>query len=170
MPEIRESLSSGSIFAKVTRTINRPVSEVFKYIVPVDIPHIFPRQGAAPGVVANTVTADWGTPGQQRVTTFDDDSTLDETLVSVVPNKSFSYLIENFTSPVMRGVVDHIEGTWEFSDNGNETTSIEWIYVLIPASENARSAIIDQLLPVYRDRLETAMTILKSDLEILGKA
>ena len=70
----------------------------------------------------------------------------------------------------MRGVVDHIEGTWEFSDNGNETTSIEWIYVLIPASENARSAIIDQLLPVYRDRLETAMTILKSDLEILGKA
>lgn len=170
MTEIHNLPSSGSIFAKVTRTINRPVSEVFNYIVPVDIPHIFPRQGAAPGVVANTVTTDWGTPGQQRVTTFDDDSTLDETLVSVVPDKSFSYLIENFTSPAMKGVVDRIEGTWEFSDNGNETTSIEWIYVLFPVSEKARSAVIDQLLPVYRDRLETAMTILKSDLEILGKA
>jgi hypothetical protein len=170
MTEIRNLLSSGSIFAKVTRTINRPVFEVFNYIVPVDIPHIFPRQGAAPGVVANTVTTDWGTPGQQRVTTFDDDSTLDETLVSVVPNKSFSYLIENFTSPMMKGVVDRIEETWEFSDNGNETTSIEWIYVLFPVSEKDRSALVEQLLPVYRDRLETAMTILKSDLEILGKA
>jgi Polyketide cyclase / dehydrase and lipid transport len=158
-----------AIVAKVTRTINQPVSDVFSYIVPVDIPHIFPRQGLAPGVVANTVTTEWGTAGQQRVTTFDDGSTIDETLLTVVPDKSFSYLTENFTSPAMKGVVDRIEGAWEFKDNGNDTTSIEWIYELVPASEGTRSVIIEKMLPVYRDRLETAMTILKTDLEILGK-
>ena len=155
--------------AKVTRTINRPISEVFKYIVPVDIPHIFPRQGSAPGVVANTVTTDWGVAGQQRVTTFDDGSTIDETLLTVVPDRSFSYLIENFTSPAMKGVVDRIEGAWDFKNNGNNTTSIEWIYELVPFSEDARGAVIEKMLPVYRGRLETAMTILKTDLEILGK-
>ena len=170
MSDLQSSLSSGAVVAKVTRTINRPVSTVFNYIVPVDIPHIFPRQGNAPGVVANTVTTDWGTPGQKRVTRFDDDSTIDETLLSVVPDKSFSYLIENFTSPAMKGVVDRIEGTWQFTDNGNGTTSIEWIYALVPASEEKRSDVIEHMLPVYRDRLETAMTIMKSDLEILGKA
>lgn len=169
MVTIQKSTSSQDIVAKVTRTINHPISEVFKYIVPVDIPHIFPRQGSAPGVVANTVTTDWGTAGQQRVTTFDDGSTLDETLLTVVPDKSFSYLVENFTSPAMKGVVDRIEGRWDFKDNGDETTSIEWIYTLFPASIESRSAVIEKMLPVYRDRLETAMTILKNDLEIIGK-
>ncbi len=103
------------------------------------------------------------------MTTFDDGSTIDETLLTVVPDKSLSYLIENFTSPAMKGFVDRIEGAWEFKDNGNDTTSIEWIYELVPASEGTRSAIIEKMLPVYRDRLETAMTILKTDLEILGK-
>ena len=165
----QNSPSSQAVVAKVTRTINQPISAVFKYIVPVDIPHIFPRQGAAPGVVANTVTTEWGTAGQQRVTTFDDGSTIDETLLTVVEDKSFSYLIENFTSPAMKGVVDRIEGTWDFTDNGDDTTSIEWIYALTPSSEDARAVVAEQMLPIYRDRLETAMTILKADLEILGK-
>ena len=169
MTVTQDSSSSEAIVAKVTRTINRPISEVFKYIVPVDIPHIFPRQGSAPGVVANTVTTDWGVAGQQRVTTFDDGSTIDETLLTVVPDRSFSYLIENFTSPAMKGVVDRIEGAWDFKNNGNNTTSIEWIHELVPFSEDARGAVIEKMLPVYRDRLETAMTTLKTDLEILSK-
>ena len=41
MTVTQDSSSSEAIVAKVTRTINRPISEVFKYIVPVDIPHIF---------------------------------------------------------------------------------------------------------------------------------
>jgi uncharacterized protein YndB with AHSA1/START domain len=155
-----------STVAKVTRTINRPIAEVFDYIVPVSIPHIFPRQGEAAGVVATSITSDWGTPGQQRIVTMDDDSTFHETLLTIDQNKSFTYKCEDFTSEALSGTIQGIEGGWTFVDNGNDTTSLEWNYALIPASEETLSIVVEQLVPVYRDRLETAVTILKSDLEI----
>jgi hypothetical protein len=88
-----------------------------------------------PGNVKTTVTNDWGQyVGQTRDTTADDGSSFHETLTALEPNKSFGYKVENLTSPAMRGVVDRIEGAWEFTDNRNGTTSIEWFYVLVPAN------------------------------------
>ena len=142
---------SKNTVAKVTRTINRPVAEVFDYIVPVSIPHIFPRQGKAAGVIATSITSDWGTPGQQRIVTLDDDSTFHETLLTVVQNKSFSYKCEDFTSEVLSGSIQRIEGDWTFVDNGNDTTSLEWNYWLIPKSDDELSFVIEQLVPIYRD-------------------
>ena len=65
----------------------------------------------------------------------------------------------------MKGVVERIEGAWEFLDNGNDTTSIVWFYVLIPANDAAVSAIRDKVIPRYRGRLENPMTLIKTDLE-----
>jgi hypothetical protein len=155
-----------STVAKVTRTINRPVSEVFNYIVPVSIPHIFPRQGEAAGVAATTITSDWGTPGQQRICTFDDDTTMHETLLTVVQDKSFSYKCEDFTSDLLGHAIQRIEGNWKFVDHMNGTTSLEWDYILVPKSDDVLAIVVEKLVPVYRDRMETAVTILKSDLEI----
>jgi uncharacterized protein YndB with AHSA1/START domain len=157
---------ANSTVAKVTRTINRPVEEVFAYIVPVSIPHIFPRQGAAAGVAATTITSEWGTPGQQRICTFDDDTTMHETLLTVERNKSFSYKCEDFTSEVLGPILERIDGRWNFIDHGNGTTSLEWDYVLVPKSNETLPIVVETLVPVYRDRMETAVTILKSDLEI----
>ena len=48
-------------------------------IVPVDVTHIFPRQGDMPGNVKTTVTTDWGQfVGQTRDTTADDGSSFHE--------------------------------------------------------------------------------------------
>jgi hypothetical protein len=152
--------------AKVTRTINRPITEVFDYIVPVSIPHIFPRSGEAAGVAATTITSDWGTPGQHRICTFDDDTTMHETLLTVEQDQSFSYKCEDFTSEALSSLIRRIEGNWIFIDRGNGTTSLEWDYVLIPVSDETLPIVADQLTPVYRDRMEMAVTILKSDLEI----
>jgi hypothetical protein len=66
---------------------------------------------------------------------------------------------------VMRGVVERIEGAWEFTDNGNGTTSIEWFYVLIPADAGPAQTIKEKILGRYRGHLENAMNIIKSDLE-----
>jgi hypothetical protein len=155
-----------STIAKVTRTINRPITEVFNYIVPVSIPHIFPRQGEAAGVAATTITSDWGTPGQQRICTFDDDTTMHETLLTVEQDRSFTYRCEDFTGEVLAGAIQRIDGSWNFVDHGNGTTSLEWDYVLVPKSDDVLAIVVEKLVPVYRDRMETAVTILKSDLEI----
>jgi hypothetical protein len=166
MSKYQDSLPKDALFVKVTRTIARPIATTFKYIVPVDVTHIFPRQGDMPGNVKTTVTSEWGKRvGQTRDTTADDGSSFHETLTGLEENKSFSYKVENLTSPAMRGVVERIEGAWEFSDNGNETTSIEWFYVLIPANAGAVQTIKDKILQRYRGRLENAMNIIKNDLE-----
>jgi len=166
MPTFQESLPRDALFVKVTRTIARPVPETFAYIVPVDVTHIFPRQGDMPGNVSTTVTTEWGQyVGQTRDTTADDGSSFHETLTSLEANKSFAYKVENLTSAAMKGVVERIEGAWEFMDNGNGTTSIDWFYVLIPANAAAVDAIRDKIIPRYHGRLENAMSILKADLE-----
>ena len=139
---ISNALPKDALFVKVTRTIASPVADTFKYIVPVDVTHIFPRQGDMPGNVSATVTTEWGKRvGQTRDTTADDGSSFHETLTSLEHNKSFSYKVENITSPAMKGVVEKIEGAWEFTDNGNGTTSIEWFYVLIPVDAMAVQTI-----------------------------
>jgi Polyketide cyclase / dehydrase and lipid transport len=166
MSRYQDSLPQGALFVKVTRTIARPVTETFQYIVPVDVTHIFPRQGEMPGNVKTTVTSDWGQyVGQTRDTTADDGSSFHETLTALDPDKSFGYKVENLTSSAMKGVVDRIEGAWEFTDNGNDTTSIEWFYVLVPANPEAIPTIKEKILARYRGRLENAMNIIKADLE-----
>ena len=166
MSRYQDSLPKDALFVKVTRTIARPVDETFKYVVPVDVTHIFPRQGDMPGNAKTTVTSDWGQyVGQTRDTTADDGSSFHETLTALEPNRSFGYKVENLTSQAMKGVVDRIEGAWEFADNGNGTTSIDWFYVLIPATPDAVATIKEKVIPRYRGRLENAMNIIKNDLE-----
>jgi hypothetical protein len=119
-----------------------------------------------PGDVKTTVTSEWGKHvGQTRDTTADDGSSFHETLTGLWENKSFSYKVEKLTSPAMRGVVERIEGAWEFMDNGNATTSIEWFYVLVPANAEAVQTIKEKILGRYRGRLENAVKIIKGDLE-----
>ena len=166
MSKYQKSLHKDALFVKVTRTIACPITEAFKYIVPVDVTHIFPRQGEMPGNAKTTVTSEWGKRvGQTRDTTADDGSSFHETLTGLEENQSFSYKVENMTSPAMKGVVERIEGAWEFMDNGNGTTSIEWFYVLIPVSPDTVQTIKQKILGRYRGRLENAMNIIKNDLE-----
>ena len=65
----------------------------------------------------------------------------------------------------MKGVVERIEGAWEFTDNGNATTSIEWFYVLVPSNPESIATIKEKILARYRGRLEDAVSIIKADLE-----
>lgn len=151
--------------AKVTRTINRPLSEVFRYIVSVSIPPIFPRYDEAPGVVSTSITSEWGTAGQQRVVTMDDGSTFQEKLLTVEQDRWFSYECQEFSGEPLKSVLARIEGGWDFIDNGSGTASLEWNYQLIPANEGVRAAVIQQLLPIYRTRMEMAVSVIKADLE-----
>jgi hypothetical protein len=158
-------IPAGAPFVKVTRTINRPVKETFEHVINVDLTHIFPRVGSSPGIVSTTISDEWGEAGQERVNTSDDGSTNRETMLDVDPGRSFSYRTEGFTAPALKDLLDRIEGGWIFTDNGNGTTSIEWIYSLVPKDADAKGQIEENLMKRYQDRLESAMTIIKEDLE-----
>lgn len=41
MSKCQDSLPKDALFVKVTRTIARPFAKTFKYLVPVDVTHIF---------------------------------------------------------------------------------------------------------------------------------
>ena len=82
---------------KVIMTINAPIDSTFNYIVPIDLPHIFKRYKGLPAVVKTNETKKWIKGGLTRTVFFDDGSTSKESLLTVVPNTSFSYKIEKKT-------------------------------------------------------------------------
>ena len=146
-------------FVKVTRTINRPIEDVFDYTMGVDLTRIFPE------TQSTTVPTGWGTAGQERVNTSKDGSSRREQLTAVERPTGFSYRVWDFTTPNLKENLDHIEGSWTYTDNGNATTSIDWIYNLIPREPNLRDKVQADLIPNYQTRLEKALSIIKDDLE-----
>ena len=149
---------------KVIMTINAPIDSAFNYIVPIDLPHIFKRYKNLPAVVKTNETEKWLKGGLTRTVFFDDGSTSKESLLTVVPNTSFSYKIENFTSQ-LRFLAKQIEGDWLFTDLGNGQTKIEWTYKIIPKNAFARGLIKAFLLKKVNGLLTNALTIVKNDLE-----
>jgi hypothetical protein len=149
---------------KVIMTINAPIDSAFNYIVPIDLPHIFKRYKGLPAVVKTNETEKWFKGGLTRTVFFDDGSTSKESLLTVVPNMSFSYKIENFTSQ-LRFLAKRIEGDWLFTDLGNGQTKIEWTYKIIPKNAFARGLIKSFLLKKVNGLLTNALTIIKNDLE-----
>lgn len=151
-------------FVKVTRTINRAVEEVFPKVIEADLTVIFPSTEDAPGIVSTSISEGWNMAGLRRVNTSSDGSTSEERMLTVVPNRSFSYELDGFTAPALADL-DRIHGAWAFIDNGNGTTSIEWIYELYPKTPQNREQVETTLRRRYASRLELAMEILKQQIE-----
>jgi hypothetical protein len=149
---------------KVIMTINAPIDSAFNYIVPIDLSRIFKRYKGLPAIVKTNETEKWIKGGLTRTVFFDDGSTSNESLLTVVPNTSFSYKIENFTSQ-LRFLAKRIEGDWLFIDLENGQTKIEWTYKIIPKDALARGLIKVFLLKKVNGLLTNALTIIKNDLE-----
>lgn len=149
---------------KVLMTINAPIDSAFNYIVPVELSHIFKKYKNLPAILKTDEKEKWIKAGLTRTVYFEDGSTSKETLLTVVPNSSFSYKIENFTSQ-LRFLAKRIEGDWIFTDLGNGQTKIEWTYKIVPKNFIARGIINLVLLKNVKGLLTNALTILKADLE-----
>ena len=153
---------------KVIMTINAPIDSCFNYIIPVDLSRIFKKYKNLPAIIKTDETEKWIKAGLTRTVYFEDSSTSKETLMTVVPHSSFSYKIENFTSQ-LRFLAKRIEGDWIFKDLGNGQTKIEWTYKIVPKNFFARGLINLVLLKNINGLLTNALTILKTDLEIMDE-
>ncbi len=148
----------------VTAIVHAPINEVFDYIVPISLPHIFKRYGSFPAIVATSIKGDWKTPGLERIVTFDGGATGHEHLLTVVPHQSFSYMINTFSNS-LRFMAKQIEGNWLFTDMGDGNTKIEWTYKIIPKNFVARGLINMMVIGDAKGYLTNALSIIKDDLE-----
>lgn len=149
---------------KITMTINSPIDTAFNYIVPVKLSHIFKKYKRFPAIIKTNETETWNKPGLTRTVYFEDGTTVQEKLISVIPSKSFSYEIDNFTSP-LRKLAKKVEGEWIFTDLGNGQTKIEWTYKIIPKNGLTKQLIKWFILKDLNVLLTNAVTIIKQDLE-----
>jgi hypothetical protein len=152
---------------KIVMIINSPVDSAFNYIVPVDLSHIFKRYKRLPAITKTNEPEKWIKEGLSRTVFFEDGSTSQESLLTVVHHTSFSYKIENFTSQ-LRFLAKRVEGNWVFTDIGKGQTKIEWTYKIIPKNFIARGIIKFVLMKDLKGLLNNALTILKNDLESGG--
>jgi Polyketide cyclase / dehydrase and lipid transport len=156
--------NAGSPSADVIITINVPVSAAFNYIVPVDLTRIFKGYRSLPGIKGTSIREGWFTPGLSRTIYFNDGTSSQETLLTVVPQKSFSYQNDKFTG-TLRFFTNRIEGKWLFTALGSGSTRIEWTYIVTPKNFIAGLLIRLFVMGNIRGMLWQALKILKSDLE-----
>jgi hypothetical protein len=129
---------------KIVMTINAPIDSAFNYIVPVELSHIFKKYKNLPAITKTDEKEKWFKAGLTRTVYFEDGSTSKETLLTVVPNTSFSYRIENFTSQ-LRFLAKRIEGDWVFTDLGNGQTKIEWTYKIVPKNFGCLTIFVESV-------------------------
>ncbi len=148
----------------ISRTFQAPIGQAFDYIVPVELAHIFKRQGRFPAILRTDETEKWIRPGLTRTIYFEDGTTARETLTTVSGQESFSYIIENFTSP-MRFLAKRMEGNWTFSDLGHDRTGIRWTYRVIPTNFLAKAVLNALVMKDLTALMSQALLILKRDLD-----
>lgn len=149
---------------KVSITIDAPIDSAFNYIVPVDLSHIFKRHKNLPAIIKTDEREKWIKPGLTRTVYFEDGTTAREKLLTVVPQTSFSYEIDDFTSQ-LRFLAKRIEGDWVFTDLGNGKTNIDWTYKVVPKNFLARGIIKTAVIKNVKGLLNNALRSLKDDLE-----
>lgn len=160
-----ESLMPEPLSTTVTAVVDAPADAAFDYIVPIDLRTVFKGYGLIPAVVHTTITDGWTTPGLSRTVTFADGSSSTETLLTVVPHRSFSYRNEGFTSFFLRSLISRFEGDWTFTPVDETTTRIEWTYTLLPTNRVAAGFIRLVVLNLFRGMLRNALGIMKRHLD-----
>lgn len=151
--------------ARVLATINAPIRTAFDYIQPVPLSLIFPGFHNIPAIVSSDEKELWITPGRSRTVTFADGNSAFESMLYVDYPNYFSYKLENFSSENLSNLIERIDGAWVFVSLEDNRVLIDWKYVFIPKSEEARNIIENHLLPEFQGVLDQAMKISKENLE-----
>jgi hypothetical protein len=144
--------------------IPKPSTEVFDYVLPIALSHIFKKYKFLPGVIRTDEKEKWIKSGLTRTVFFEDGNTAREELTEVNSPEYFAYKITNFTSP-LRFLVNQINGSWKFSSPNSSFTKIVWEYELIPKNSFTSWIISTFLLKDIKVFLQNSMDIITQDLQ-----
>ena len=135
-----------------SQTIDAPTGAVFAVASGPEVPGLFMRHGAVPGVIGvSGHVAAWSAPGEVRDLTLNDGGSVREELVAFALNESFAYRVTGFAG-LFAALVREAQGSWRFFETSPGRTQIEWTYSFAPASPLAAPAarlIVRSLWPGY---------------------
>jgi len=117
-----------------TQTVDAPAGAVFAVASGPEVPGLFMRHGAIPGVIGvSGHVAAWSAPGEVRELTLNDGGYVREELVAFALNEGFAYKVTGFTG-LFAALVREAQGSWRFLETAPGRTQIEWTYSFTPAS------------------------------------
>ncbi|MEX0644619.1 MAG: SRPBCC family protein [Parvularculaceae bacterium] len=153
------------VLTLATVSIAAPAPKVFAAACGCDIPAVFKAQGAIPGVLkVDKHQGAWSAPGQMRLLTLSDGSSVHEELISFDKDQGYAYRVSGFTGP-FAALVAEGRGEWRFTPTGADETRVDWTYSFTPKSALAAPAvwfIVNVLWPGY---IRAALSRLKSQIE-----
>jgi hypothetical protein len=131
-------------------------SVAFDVIVPIDLSTIFLASAVMPGVGGvRDQTGPWDHAGATRVVQLTDGSEAPEQLTAVDRPHGFSYRVGPFTG-LLRLLVSHADGAWEFRPGADGMTAIQWTYAFAPLP--GRAGLVRLMLaPLWRRYAERAL-------------
>ncbi len=134
------------------QTIDAPAGTVFAVASGPEVPGLFMRHGAVPGVIGvSGHVAAWSAPGEIRDLTLNDGGSVREELLAFALNETFSYRVTGFTG-LFAALVREAKGSWRFLETSPGRTQVEWTYAFAPASPltaPAAALIVRALWPGY---------------------
>jgi hypothetical protein len=147
-----------------TTLINKSINEVFEYVAPINLAHIFKRYKYLPAVINSNEKEKWIKSGLTRTVFFEDGNTALEELLVVNNPEYFAYKVSNFTS-VLRYLIIQVNGNWQFSTEENGSTKIVWEYELLPKNKFTSWIITTFLYKDINKLLQNALDIISNDLK-----
>lgn len=146
-------------------TVAAPQTRVFEAAAGCELPAVFAAHRGLPGVMkVDEHKAAWSAPGQVRLLTLSDGSTVREELTAFSPPDSYAYRVSGFTGP-FAALAAEGRGEWRFISLGSNATRIDWTYSFTPKSALAAPAvffIVKALWPVW---LRASLRRLKQQIE-----
>ncbi|NWG70216.1 MAG: SRPBCC family protein [Parvularculaceae bacterium] len=144
--------------------IDAPAAAVFALAAGSRISDFVRPFGPLPGVARVEGPADWRAPGETRLITLTDGSSLEEELTGLDPGRRFSYRATRFSGPFGALVAQGL-GEWSLTAEGTGRTRLVWSYAF--AAKNALALpllalLVRSLWPAY---MQAALRRLKAEAE-----
>jgi hypothetical protein len=109
-------------------TVNRPVSEVFKWVIYAPLEKQLTGTKDLPGVYTTRALNNikLGDPGYKRLVCLNDGNTAAEEVISNITDKYYSYKVWNYSLKIGQNI-KYAKGEWWFTPAGDKT-HIKWRY------------------------------------------
>lgn len=148
----------------VVLMINAPVERVFDYVLPIDLAPIFKSVRGIPAVKGTSSVAGWDRIGLTHTVYFDTGDTAHEALTHYQRPAAFAYRVSHFSSALKRLAL-YADGDWVLTELPNPETRVEGTYRATPRNGLTRLFLRRFLRRRFRPYLQSALTIIKNDLE-----
>lgn len=138
-----------------------PREPLFRWLVPgvfFDQLHTVLRDAAGmPGVERTSgTTGPWDVPGSHRIVHTTDGYQAREEVSAVDAPSYFSYVVTEFTQPLLRRLVREARGQWWFEDDPGGTR-VTWTYAFQPTSTLATAALLPVVKVLWNRYMASAM-------------